>query len=222
MTVGNQLLIKRLRKEMNKAGINARELSDRANVGRSFVYDILSGKSANPTMSKIISVARVLGVSVPYLVANSNDNNEVLKGIDDNFYSVPILFVNQRDDDFELSTKPIIQSNLFRLDWIKSELDIPAEKLREISITGDQMSPTLNQGDNLLIDVSSKEPSSEGVFILFDGKNLVAQRLKVVSQEGSKVVEVISDNKQYDSYTTSLASLEVVGKVLWVSRTINF
>ena len=49
----NQALIERLRIAMERAQVNARELAETAEVGRSFVYDVLSGKSLNPTTHKL-------------------------------------------------------------------------------------------------------------------------------------------------------------------------
>lgn len=60
---------------MLERGINARKLAIEANLGASFVYDLLSGKSVNPTFSRIKSIAAVLNVSPSYILSDDNIQN---------------------------------------------------------------------------------------------------------------------------------------------------
>ena len=69
-------LAKRLKIEMDRKDLNARELAELAGLGSSLAYDILSGKSTNPTTKKLSAVAKVLGVSVLYLMHGEESSNE--------------------------------------------------------------------------------------------------------------------------------------------------
>src|SRR3954463_9843442 len=60
----------RLKLEMKRRGITSAELAKRADVKTSFIYDIISGKSANPSTVKLARVAQGLGVSLSSLVGS--------------------------------------------------------------------------------------------------------------------------------------------------------
>ena len=53
-----------LKREMKKQGIKVPELARAAGVKTSFLYDVLSGKSANPSTITLAKVARHLGVDL--------------------------------------------------------------------------------------------------------------------------------------------------------------
>lgn len=221
MAAPNQLMIDRLKKEMTRMGINARELSDMAKVGRSFIYDILSGKSANPTTKKITAVADALGVSIPYLIAGTSNDNEILKKSKNIFVSVPTIFTKiKKNGSFEVTSKSQGNSNFFRKDWINNDLKIDSQNLRAVIIQDDNMSPTLGNNDMVLIDIARKTPFSPGIFILFDGAGLVAKRLEYLPQSNSAMVRVFSDNHNYSPYECRIEDINVVGRVVWFSRKI--
>src|SRR5690349_12741265 len=60
----------RLRLEMKKQGISSAELARRAELKTSFLYDVISGKSANPSTVKLARVADALGISLAYLAGS--------------------------------------------------------------------------------------------------------------------------------------------------------
>ena len=70
----NGQLIIRLKEEMEKSNINALELAEKAGVGATFVYDILKGKSKNPTSKKLLSIAEALNVSLSYITCETDEN----------------------------------------------------------------------------------------------------------------------------------------------------
>ena len=45
-----------------------------------------------------------------------------------------------------------------------------------ITIDGDSMEPLLGSGDRILIDTSQRVPAPPGIFVIWDGPGLVAQR----------------------------------------------
>src|ERR1700722_8204055 len=61
-------IVHRLKIEMKKRGIASTGLAKLADVKTSFLYDVISGKSANPSTVKLARVAQSLGVSLAYLV----------------------------------------------------------------------------------------------------------------------------------------------------------
>ena len=53
-------LADRLRARSRQLGLNARQVAEIASVNRSFVYDMMRGKSENPNLGKLEKVAAAL------------------------------------------------------------------------------------------------------------------------------------------------------------------
>ena len=58
----------RLRARANQLGISPAHVAEMAGVNRSFVYDILRGRSARPGIDRLAEVARVLKVDRDWLI----------------------------------------------------------------------------------------------------------------------------------------------------------
>jgi len=214
MAVKNTIMISRLRERMRVAGINARELSQRARVGKSFVYDVLSGKSSNPTTSKIQAVADVLGVGLQDLIGNEMDNHQDEEG--------EYVFVSDLSvEGSMLINKPKKVKMSFKKDWIKNTLNTNTENIRAIRINGDYMEPTLLNGDVALVDISKRVPNPPGIYILYDGHGLVAKRLESIKKSGESFIFITSDNKNYESYKCKLQDTNIIGKIVWFSRAVS-
>lgn len=215
MTVKNTIMINRLRQQMKIAGINARELSQKAKVGKSFVYDILSGKSTNPTTSKIQAVADALGIGLQELMGNS-DAGEVEETVNDDYVLVSDLAV----EGSMLINKQKKVKMSFKKDWIKNTLNTKTENIRAVRINGDYMEPTLMNGDVALVDISKRIPNPPGIYILYDGHGLVPKRLECIRKSGESLIFITPDNKNYESYKCKLQDTNIVGKIVWFSRAV--
>lgn len=222
-------MISRLREQMAVNSINARELAEKAAVGRSFVYDILNGKSANPTVGKLSAIAGVLGVSVEYLIeGKGSDKSSVVfpQGFAEDglghggVISIPGLAVEAAAGGNLIVNDGLGgKEHLFQKSWVESKLKLDSQDLRVVFVEGDNMEPTLADGDMLLIDLKRNKISPPGIFVIFDGRNLMARRLEQVS--GEDINRVISDNKMYDSYDAKEGDIEVIGRVVWFSRELK-
>ena len=209
---------------MEKNKINARELAEKARVGRSFVYDILNGKSLNPTSQKLSAVAKILGVTVHYLMGNdaTYSQNEIVYpyGFSENneeLISIPSLAVEttkagQALVNFDADDKPYF----FTKKWVENKLKLKPENLKIVFVSGDSMEPTLADGDMVLIDTARTKTTPAGVFVVFDGEGLMVKRLESIS--GGKLIRVTSDNNKYYSYDSPAGDINVVGKVVWFAR----
>lgn len=211
----------RLRMEMQKRGLSSVELARRADVKTSFLYDVISGKSANPSSVKLARVAESLGVSLTYLAGTSDSPTDgyqfSLPAELQEYVAIPRLSVENgalivREDNKE--------NCHFHKDWIKKRIGAAPADLRLLAVSGDNMSPTLIQGDMLLVDTSKKHPSPPGIFILFDGAGLVAKRLELIAQHEQPRLRVICDNAHYSTYESTVAETAIIGRVVWFSREI--
>ncbi len=207
----NKPLVARLRTAMLKKGLNPKTLAERSKVGRSFVYDILNGKSANPTSAKLTAIAEQLGVSVQYLLSGVYSDTADSKS---EIAEIPTLNVEPgADGNMVIGTSS--KFYCFKNNWIKEKLATSAQNLRAINVTGDSMSPTLQSGDVILVNTAQKMPNPPGLFVLFDGLGLHAKRLE---QIGKDKIRVMSDNSQYLAYEMDVQEINIIGKIVWLGR----
>jgi phage repressor protein C with HTH and peptisase S24 domain len=209
----------RLKLEMKKRGINSAELSKRADVKTSFIYDVISGKSANPSTVKLARVAESLGISLTSLVESSvhlYPSTSFISAVEDYVY-IPLVTVEVASGKALIVTMTQDDNAFaFRKSWIREHLGAAPADLRMLTMCGDNMHPALQHGDRVLIDTLQKSPTPPGIFVLFDGLGLVAKRLEHVAGG----VRISSDNAHYASVERPLDQAFIIGRVVWFSREI--
>lgn len=209
---------------MKELGLRPGAVADMAGIGHTFVYDILYGRSANPSAILLQKVADVLKTTTDQLINGTPPPAEsaVLLPAGD---VVPVSFV---DVTASLGGGSAVDGEpangevwYFARDWVRGEFGAHSEALRLIHVKGDSMEPTLRSGDIIMIDSSVKSPSQGGIFVLDDGIGLVAKRLESVFGPKGPSVRVISDNPLYPSYERSMDEVRIIGKVVWLARQIH-
>lgn len=104
--------------------------------------------------------------------------------------------------------------------WLRNAVGIAPEQLNVIGVAGDSMSPTLNNGDLLMVDRSVFEVDGVhgGVFVLNWDDQLLVKRC---DRLGPKL-KLISDNELYPPEIIDLReesdSVSIVGRVVWFMR----
>jgi Peptidase S24-like len=95
------------------------------------------------------------------------------------------------------------------------------EALSVIRVQGDSMSPTLSDGDEILVDgADSAERLRDGIYVLRLDDALVVKRLAL--GPAARRVSVRSDNDAYPSWPDcDPATIEIVGRVVWVGRRLG-
>lgn len=210
----------RLKMEMKKRGMSSAELAKRADVKTSFLYDIISGKSTNPSTVKLARVAESLNVSLGYLVGNTDNSVADIAGekpANAGYVAIPRITVDvSAGGGTFVSVEHEEECYYFRKTWITDRLKVSPDDLRLLYIRGDSMEPTLYHNDIVLVDTTKKIPSPPGIFVLFDGFGLVGKRLEYTGDKN--VLRVMSDNPQYSAYERSVADTFIIGRVVWFAR----
>lgn len=105
----------------------------------------------------------------------------------------------------------------FRKDWLLGH-GFRTEDLAVIEVKGDSMSPTINAGDTILVDMSDTDIGADAIYVVRMNEHLYAKRLQR-TLDGA--VRVISDNSAYQAQVIEegrLQDLHVVGRVVWGGR----
>ena len=219
-------LADRLRARAAQLGLSPAHVAEMAGVNRSFVYDILRGRSTRPGIEKLAEVAAVLKV----------DRDWLIHGIGDVDGTPP--FISNPDEAFvsiaHASPRPSMGGGAvvsedhdtpgrayhFRRSWIKGSLKASPSQLRIMHVEGDSMAPTLLSGDAVLVDMARKAPNPPGIFVLDDGMGLVAKRLEHIPGSDPVAVRIISDNSYYSPYERTVDEIHIIGRIRWFAREI--
>jgi phage repressor protein C with HTH and peptisase S24 domain len=107
----------------------------------------------------------------------------------------------------------------FNKSFLSRQLNVSSQELVFVTISGDSMLPTLHDGDRVLVDMSQKIVSHEGLYLLQSENGLMAKRLS--DNEG--VLRVVSDNSEYENWTIAASAREanpIAGKIVWCARIV--
>ena len=96
----------------------------------------------------------------------------------------------------------------------------PTSSLRLITVSGDSMAPTLEDGDMVMIDIGRTSPSPPGIFVLDDGVGLVAKRVDAVPNSFPQQLRLSSDNPAYSNYQRRIDEVRILGRVVWFARSL--
>lgn len=104
--------------------------------------------------------------------------------------------------------------------WLKALTATPASSLSIVRVEGDSMSPTLNDGDDILVDLGDcVDGLRDGIYVLRVDDALIVKRL-ALSPMGRRVT-VQSDNPAYPDWPDcGLDEIHCIGRVIWSGRKV--
>ena len=105
--------------------------------------------------------------------------------------------------------------------WLKSLTASPSGRLSIIRVEGDSMAPTLNAGDDILVDLGDcDERLRDGIYVLRADEALVVKRLAL--HPAGRRVTVQSDNPAYPDWPDcGIDEINCIGRVIWAGRKIG-
>lgn len=104
--------------------------------------------------------------------------------------------------------------------WLKALTSSRPDDLSIIRVEGDSMAPTLNDGDDILVDrAGCAEALRDGIYVLRVEDSLLVKRLAI--HPLGKRVTVQSDNPAYPDWPDcGLEDVHCIGRVIWAGRKI--
>ena len=213
----------RLRARIRQLGMSVAEVAREAGVNRSFVYDILRGRSQVPNLDKLTRIAAVVKVDLEWLLSGKGGlegDDPITEDYHNDFVAIqyaaarPSMGGGAIVEDEDRTGRDFH----FRRAWIRDRLKAAPSLLRVMTVQGDSMIPTLQDGDVILVDMNQRNPIPPGIFVLHDGLGLVAKRLEHVPMSDPPRVHIISDNHQYSPSECTAEEVNIVGRVRWYGR----
>lgn len=104
--------------------------------------------------------------------------------------------------------------------YITQILRIPTKSLRIIEVMGDMMEPTLKAGDRIMINVDDTRPSPPGIFSLWDGITIAFSRIEIIHNTNPIQLTMKYDNTFYPEYKCLRDEVQLLGRVVWVCKTL--
>jgi len=104
--------------------------------------------------------------------------------------------------------------------WLRALTGSHADDLSIIRVEGDSMAPTLNDGDDILVDKAGcNEALRDGIYVLRLEDSLLVKRLAI--HPLGRRVTVQSDNPAYPDWPDcGLEDVHCIGRVIWAGRKI--
>jgi phage repressor protein C with HTH and peptisase S24 domain len=104
--------------------------------------------------------------------------------------------------------------------WLKALTTSAPAKLSIVRVEGDSMAPTLNAGDDILVDLGdAADRLRDGIYVLRIDDSVVVKRL-ALNPMGRRVT-VQSDNPAYSDWPDcGLDEINCIGRVIWSGRRI--
>ena len=100
-------------------------------------------------------------------------------------------------------------------EWLSRNLRHTSGKLTTVQVQGDSMSPTLIDGDTIIIDLGVAAVDVDGVYVIDMQGNRLVKRLQ---RKFDETIVVISDNAAYEKETIPrgrVREITVIGRMVW-------
>ena len=104
--------------------------------------------------------------------------------------------------------------------WLKALTATPADQLSIVRVEGDSMAPTLNAGDDILVDrADCADRLRDGIYVLRVEDSVVVKRIALHPMRRNATVQ--SDNPAYPDWPDcGIDELNCIGRVIWVGRKV--
>ena len=104
--------------------------------------------------------------------------------------------------------------------WLKALTASGPSRLSIVRVEGDSMAPTLNAGDDILVDLGDgADRLRDGIYVLRIDEALVVKRIAL--NPVGRSITVQSDNPAYPDWPDcTLGDINPIGRVIWSGRRI--
>ena len=170
----------------------------------------------NPSIDAVVRMCKVLSVSPSWLLTGREDSPEHQSIVTDDFVCIPLVSVQAScGNGSYVETATVVRLIEVNKNWIHRFCGTAnAHALNIIAITGDSMSPTLNDGDFVIVDTSAKHAYTDAMFAYTQHDDLFVKRF----QRTGRDLVIISDNERYKPFKLTPEDMndgfKVIGRVV--------
>jgi|SRR5579862_2987556 len=215
--VENKALQARLDQVLKKFGSVA-DLAREIGVSDNAIYKWLSGRG-QPSVVNLVALAKASKVSIEWL-ATGRETSAGLRAARRNAPETDeYIFVARHQASIgaggsALRSEQVVDYLAFKREWVRARLNTDSRNLLLIEALGDAMSPTLDDRDLLLVDLSEPHFRHDGAYVLRRDNDLEVRRLQ---RRPDGTLNVICDNNAYPPSVVATDSIHIIGRVIWVA-----
>lgn len=196
---------------LHKKGLTQLELARRMGVNPNTISQYKTGERT-PPMDRLEDLVQALGVSLPEFFACKDDSRPDIVFIE-RLKARPMAGPGGLETDGEAEGYYSFHSSFI------SRKRGTAESMKIFEVTGDSMTPTLIDGDLIMINLTDKDVRSGYIYLLRMEEELMVKRLE--NRPGG-VLLIRSDNPDYDDVPINKndpsLDVEVFGRMVWSCR----
>lgn len=166
-------------------------------------------------------LAIILNVDEQELTDLPLNNVKIKLKLQQNIISIDVLDVSACcGNGIENFEENVIGQQMMTLPALREFTAAAPENIKIIKAIGDSMVPTIYPGDVVWVDVSFKEPASDGLYLLCVGKDLMIKRIQINPFDNSATIK--ADNPQYETFQKgNYQEIKVVGKIIYHMKKIG-
>jgi len=193
------------------------DLARAVGVSDNAIYKWVSGRG-QPSMMSLVNLSKAAGVSVEWLAtgrgAPTKSRTEIhsadpADAMPPERHSLRIA-VNGRSS---IQNPQVVDYLSFQPEWLVRTLNVDARNMALVEVVGDSMSPTIDEGDLVLVDLREARFRHDGIYVMRTGGDLAVKRLQR-QPEGNLLIR--SDNPAYESATVKPDEVALLGRVVWL------
>lgn len=202
-------VVKRLEKESRSISTNEwKKIKKESGIRSQQFTNVFGNHRINPSLEMVIKLTHLMGKPLDYILYGKKNLNE---SIEDDHIGVPFISPLMNKD-----LKIIINNE--KCCYVNKEL-IQAKTIYSMKVEGNIMSPTLKDGDIIIIDYSKKH-IIDGKIYLFHTKNMPFIQTKRLYFFEDKI-KAMPDNNSFDSYLICINDIKIIGQVIIVFKRIE-
>lgn len=195
------------------SGLSIRELARRLNVSNVSLSQWAAGKY-KPSEEGLEALCEYFSVPPAYILyGDGNEPAAQSIALSNDTVAIPLLDVQGScgiGQDIQSGFVALIRFVRVSYEFIRRYCSSASPRsLQLLTCTGDSMEPTLSEGDCVLVDVSQKNPTSDGIYAVVLNNRIFIKRIQFVLDG----FLLLSDNPKYQPISVTEAdSLTIVGR----------
>jgi phage repressor protein C with HTH and peptisase S24 domain len=113
-----------------------------------------------------------------------------------------------------VQSRQIVDYVALKTEWLSRRIGIDPKSLILVEAVSDSMTPTIDQGDLVLVDLRDPHFRHDGIYVLRAGGDLSIKRIQR-RPDGKLIIR--SDNAAYEPTVVAADSINVVGHAIWIA-----
>lgn len=229
----NNNLGKRIKAKRESKGLSQTQLATKAGVSQGAISQLENGTSENS--KHLPKIAQALGTTTEQLTSSRYDIEDILSDyvmaggsnsgqtpVAGEYVEIPQYDVSGSCGDGAMVGDVTVKGGLvFKKGWLES-LGVQPANLATIYAQGDSMSPTIEDGQVLLVDTSEIVPRSSKIYLVCIDEQLYIKRLINIF-DGWLMRSDNQDKHRYPDINLSperMVNIDIQGRIIWKAGTL--